>query len=178
MPRALIDTGRPLHQEADDAWEALVDANDPDDPTLMVRGNALVRLTEQGRLEDFSLDSLRYELSRVAQFTRTSARGITMDVDPPKDVVQVLLTWDSARYEGAPRVDRVVDVPVVGGSGQVLDRPGHHAEDRIYYRPDPLLGQVVPGSIETTDDVQRARDFLLEELLGDFDFAEVADQAH
>lgn len=178
MPRVLIDTALPLHLESDEAWEALMAANDKDSPDVLVRGNTLVRMTERGDLEDYVVESLREHLSRVAQFTKTNGRGVVSDVDPPKDVVQVLLARDSAQYYGAPRVDRVIDVPVVGASGGLVDEPGHHASDRLYYRPDPRLGVIQPVPVASTDDVARARDYLLNELLGDFDFAESSDRAH
>ena len=174
--RTRIDTsGSDLNRKVDAAWAALVDANDAEQPRVMVRGNELVRLTERGELEPFSADSLKDELSRVADFGHMTKEGGWAGIDPPTQVVRSLLARDSADYADAPRVDRVVDVPVVGADGSLVSRPGHHAASKLYYRPADDLGDIRPGAVEGVGDVVAARDFLLNDYLGDFGFAD--DQA-
>ena len=180
QPRPSVDIALPIHEKADLAWQALVDANDDRHPTVMVRGNELVRMTERGELEGFTADSLRDEISRCAQFGRTSDGGQFKPVDPPVDVARNLLERDSARYEGAPRVDGVIDVPIVGKQGALIDEPGHHDADRIFLR----LSEDIAGSglrdvrIEMVDEVAEARDLLMNDLLGDFAFADQSDKAN
>ena len=50
-------------------------------------------------------------------------------------------------YKGGPRVDRVVDVPVLGSTGKVIDAPGHHVEDKILYVPDSELADLEAGDV-------------------------------
>jgi hypothetical protein len=177
VPRQQIDTALPLHQKVDMAWAALVAANDAKRPQVLVRGSQLVSLGGVSKTHDFQVDSLRYELSRACQFTRATRNGVT-DVDPPRDVAQALLNRDASKLPGAPRVERIVDVPVLGGGGELLAEPGFHAADQVYYEPGPGLAGVQPWPTDTVSDVVRARDFIVSELFGDFDFAEPADLAH
>lgn len=176
--RARIDLGEPLHVKVDEGWDALVAANDATEPSILVRGNELVRMTERGELEPFIKDSLRDELSRVAQFERRGEDGKPRPVDPPADIANVLLARDSSRYDKAPRVDRVVDVPVLARDGSLITKPGCYPDAHLYYQPSLDLAKTTPREIETTDDLDWALSLLLEELLGDFDFADVSSQAH
>lgn len=178
--RALIDvTGGDLHSYADEAWDALVRSNDAVFPRVMVRGNDLVRNTERGELEQFTVDSLRDELSKVAHFVRVDGKGKVKPVTPPAEVAKVLLARDSAEYAAGPRVDRIVDIPVLGTDGKLIATPGHHAESRLLYEPDPVLKlPEVAGEIGGHEDVWRAVDLLMDELLGDFGFEDEASKAN
>ncbi len=178
--RLLIDvTGGDLHVHADEAWDALMRANDPTFPRVMVRGNDLVRKTERGELEPFSVDSLRDELSKVAVFIKVNAKGETVPVKPPAEVAKVILARDSADYEDGPRVDRIVDIPVLGIDGKLIDTPGHHEASRLLYEPDPALKlPAVAGEIGSHEDVWRAVDVLMDDLLGDFGFEDEASKAN
>ena len=93
----------------------------------MVRGNELIRRTERGELEAFTKASLRDELSRIIIFCTTGKEGERVPVKVPSDVVDtILVSRDSAEYAGIARVDRVIDVPVLGADGRLIDTPGHH----------------------------------------------------
>jgi putative DNA primase/helicase len=178
MARPVIDvTGGDLHVHADEAWDALAKAIDPALPEIVVRGNDLSRMTERRALEPVTTDALRDLLSRVAQFEKRTQGG-TVSVKPPADVAKVLLARDSADYVGAPRVDRVVDTPVLGPDGTLIDRPGYHEAARLLYVPDPSVEDARAGSVDTVDDVVAARDLLMDELLGDFGFADEASKAN
>jgi putative DNA primase/helicase len=180
-PRARVEVGNhiPLYQQVDDAWTALVEANDEQMPRVLVRGNSLIRMTERGELEEFTVDSLRDELSRVADFGYESKDG-WRSCKPPTDVAKMLLGRDSADYIGASFVDRVVDVPVLEAGGSIITRPGHHAKSRIYYRPTTALSDtdLEAGPPELVDEVVEARDFLMTDVLGDFEFADQGSRAH
>lgn len=179
-PRVTIPTDLPLHVGVEALRDAMVAANDEHRPSVMVRGNELVRLTERGVLEDLNLDALRVMASRVAQFEKTTSNG-PVAVNPPMDVVRGLRSADSAEYGDLPRVDRMVDVPVLSASGELITRPGYHASDRLYYRPAKGLESLeIPeaGSIRTVDEVLDARQLLVKDLLGDFEFADDASRAH
>lgn len=171
-----LSDGR-LHVWADRAWAALVAANDLREPTVMVRGNELVRMTERGELEAHTVDSLRDELSRGGP-VRPQRRGGWRPVAVPVDVARNLLARDSAKYAGAPRVDRVVDIPVAAADGSIITEPGYHAASRLFYRPAPGMETVTPEPVGMVDEVVHARDFLMTELLGDFAWADEASKAN
>ena len=172
-------SGGEIHRWADEAWGALVAANEGlPEPLVMVRGNELVRMTERGELEPFIDHSLREELSRAADFYTLAAKNKPRAVPPSLDIARALLHRDAARYVGAPRVDRVVDVPVVSASGELITEPGYHAASRLFYRPASGLEEVTVPDVNYVEDVEDARDFLLEDLLGDFDFEDQASRAN
>src|SRR4051794_39554387 len=102
--RPLVDLdGGDLARMVDEAWQALVAANDSRFPRVLVRGNELVRMTERGELEPYNAHSLRDEMSRTARFWHSGSGSASK---PPRDLADVLLNRDSAEYVGAPRVER------------------------------------------------------------------------
>jgi putative DNA primase/helicase len=181
--RLRIDADEPLHRKTKAAWAALVkaDADERADdpsviPNVLVRGDQLVRMKESGELEAIPLDSLRERISEAAQFERTSTKG-TKAVDPPIDVAKTLLSWDASKYEGAPTVERIVDVPILGPDGHLITEPGHHPGSGIFYRPAPDLVGVGPLAADSTEDVEWAVQFLLDDYLHDFGFVDKASRA-
>jgi putative DNA primase/helicase len=176
-PRPTISVHDPLHEKVAAATAALILANDPQFPRVLVRGNTLVRVAERGELEELDADSLRVEVSAAAQFEKT-VKNEPCAVDPPVDVCRALRSADSAEYGDLSRVDRIVDVPVLSASGRLITEPGYHAADRVYYLPAPGLEGVGPFSVDLVDDVERARRLLLDELLGDFDFVDESSRAN
>jgi len=176
-PRAAISTDLPLHEKVAKLAAAIAAANDPQFPRVLVRGNTLVRVAERGELEELDVDSLRVEASRVAQFERSTRSG-NDDVDPPPDVARALRSADSAEYGGLPRVDRIVDVPVLSASGQLVTQPGYHPDDRLYYVPAEGLEGVEPWDCTSESAIEHARSLLLDDLLGDFDFVDDSGRAN
>ncbi len=128
-----------IHEHADDVLESIAAFNDPTWPWWMVRGNDLVRNTERGELELFTVDSLRDDLSRIIFFWRYDQQGKVEQVKPSPETAKLILARDSDMYRGIARVDRVVDVPVLGPSGRVIATPGHHPESKIFYWTDQNL---------------------------------------
>jgi hypothetical protein len=179
-PRRIIEVGDgQLHRWVDQAWAAIIEANDPERPEVMLHGNDLVRLSE-GRLVPFNAASLRDRLSRVAAFVQTTTNGTTPKT-PPKEVADALLSRTPDEFEDAPRIERITDVPLLLKDGTILDRPGYHPEHRIYYQPAEGLEDLRipgPGEVEFVDEVVAARDFLLDEWFGEFGFADEASRTH
>jgi putative DNA primase/helicase len=169
-----------LNRNVSRAWIALMESRDPEVtvPPVMVRGSELVRWTERGELEGFNQASLTDQLSFATRFWRYDAKGEVENVDPPGAVAQTLLARDSVDYVDGPRVDRVVDVPVLGSAGRVIDRPGHHPEEKLLYVPAPELADVEAGDVTRAEYVEDARDLLMEELLVDFGFTDDASKAN
>jgi putative DNA primase/helicase len=160
-------SGGDIHRWADEAWAAIVVANDPTWPSVLVRGNELVRQTERGELEPFTLDSLLEHLSRVAQFGAMNDDG-WKSKPPPAVVVKTLLARDTAGYPDAAQVERVVDVPVLAADGSLITQEGYHAASRLLFVPALGMAGVEPGEVDYVDDLQEAVDWLMDDLLGDF----------
>jgi len=176
-------SNRDLHALADEAWAALVAANDPRFPEVLVRGRDLVRVVggvegEPVALQPYSRTTLRDRMSQTAEYLKPSGEGFTR-VSPPQEVADVLLERDPSTYTDAPRVSRVVDVPVFGADGSLIIEPGYHQGAGIFYAPAPDFVGWVPDIV--TNDfhlLERARQLLLADLLGDFPFVDDADRAN
>src|SRR6201999_1398344 len=98
--------------------------------------------------------------------------------DPEKPVVLGLLDSDEGGHPGAPRVERETEVPTLTGDLDLVAEPGHHAAGRVFYQPAEGMEGVAPPEEIITDDVEEAREFLLLEYLGDFNFADTGSMAH
>lgn len=175
--RMRIDVGAPLDEKEDAAWEAVVAANDPREPSVMLRGSELVRATDEG-LEPFKAESLARRVSQVAAFGREGREAEWQPKDPPANVTKGLIARHGGEYPGAPHVDRVLDVPALDADRELVSEPGHNEASRLYLRPAPGLGGVGPVDDITTQDVEWARDLLLLDYLGDFGFADTGSMAH
>ena len=175
--RAVVLTGRQLHEQADDAVEALAALTaESGDPRVLARGAELVRMTDRGELEGLTAHSLVDEMSRSARFLKVDKEGQPYEVQPPTTLARVLLDRDLKDYGNIPRVEYVVDAPVVTASGELVTSPGYDPDTGIWYRPAPGLERF---SINTDrESVQAALSFLQQEVLGDFGFVEEADRAN
>jgi hypothetical protein len=67
---------------------------------------------------------------------------------------------------------------VFGRDGALIDRPGHHPDERLWLHPDPRLDLRPVLEHPARADVDAARTLLLDELLGDFPWADASDRAH
>jgi hypothetical protein len=117
-------------------------------------------------------DRMRHELARVARWTKATRFG-AVKVYPPMGVVRdVLATPDLP----LPLLSRIVTTPVFAPDGTLQTVPGYHEVGKVYYFQDGMKIPDVP-SIPSGDDLNRARDIILE-LLVNFDFVSDADRAH
>jgi putative DNA primase/helicase len=161
-------------------WQALVEyANrDPSSPRVCTRGSVLVRMDPDDGLAPITRDRLRLELSHAAEFTRTTSRG-TAGAYPPKEVVESLLALSRAEYVGAPQVSRVTEVPIFDEDGTAIFEPGLYPSG-IWYQPQDGLLDVSRHvrDHDFVDDVKEARDLLLNDLLGEFDFQDEPSRAN
>jgi hypothetical protein len=102
-------------------------------------------------------------------------------LDPPRDVAAVVLERAVEDYAPLPKVERIVEVPVCVSGGdrpRLLTTPGLDVETGIYYLPPAELAGVAPLAADSTEDVEWAHDLLMDELLGDFRFADDSSRAH
>ncbi|HEU5098284.1 MAG TPA: PriCT-2 domain-containing protein [Roseiflexaceae bacterium] len=181
-PRPAIDISTlDLPTVMPQAWDAIVASNNP--PTLFRRAGELARLetTETDALMVKTVDPRRMAgiLARAARWVRVSydrkGNATEKETIPPTAVVDDCMVNIDPRI---PPITRVVHAPTFAAGDVLLTTPGYHPAARIYY--DPRAGAVVPDvpNEPTTDDLERTRALVLDDLLADFPFVSEADRAH
>jgi hypothetical protein len=162
---------RPLPDKTRDAITALGTANVP--PSVFIRGGHLIRVRERdGRpgIEVLREHELRGLLARSADFVSDGN-----PISPPMDIVRDVLTVGEWPF---PRLEVIVEAPVLRADGSVLDVAGYDSQSAILYVPAPgLVVSPVPAQ-PTRAVVNAARALLAEELLGDFPFVDDASRAN
>jgi putative DNA primase/helicase len=98
------------------------------------------------------------------------------DDAPPMEVVRDLAALPAR--EGVPVLEAVVECPVQAADGTRVAAPGYHPAARLRHHPAPGLDVPAVPEAPTPEEVAAARTLLLEDLLGDFPFADHASRAH
>lgn len=191
--RQRIDIATNLYLRTEVTWQSLVEADDPDHPRILVRGSEMCRFSSDG-LEPWSLYALREHVAKVVEFGKTNAKGDWVSVDPPTDLVKGLLARSSDEYVGAPSIDSVVDIPVVVADEtsptekSILYEEGYHQPSRVFFRRSnrqdsrnidlESIRPLHPDAEYSPEELIWARDLLLDDLLGDFGFADEGSRAN
>lgn len=175
-PPVLLANERDLAEQSDEAYGALVAANDP--PVIFRQAGTLSRVVQTDdavRLEAIGRPALRDLLARSARWVRMRDRdGTTTAAHPPLAVVDGVLARDG--WAELPPIERVVTAPVYGPDRRIADRPGYNRAARTWYEPGCLRVPAVDRE-PTPADLERARALICDELLGDFPFVAEADRA-
>lgn len=175
-----IDVGnRQLSDIFDEALQVLVDSN-AGAPTMFVRGGALVRIVQDERghygIQEFSGGAMLGKLAAVADWETISldseGNPKTTAVFPPRDVVSTILS--AGEWPEMPALAGVVTSPVFSRDGVLHDQPGYDKATRLYYTGGVKLGDTTP----TPENIERAKDLILNNLLLDFPFKDPASLAH
>lgn len=160
---------------AQHAWAALVDANDP--PRLFRFAGEMSRLeTEDGRaaMHPLTPDRLSYELARVADWFVPTEKGTKPAVPPPHVIKDMLATPEAP----LPVLERMTHAPYFAPDGRLVTLPGYDKPSRTVLFLDGALQLEPVPEHPTTDDIQRARSLILDELYADFPFVSDADRAN
>jgi hypothetical protein len=163
------------------AWKVLNKANDAEDPANFIfrYGDAPCRFerNDEGKLEPRVLDKdrMRYRLNQVANWERQTQNGRAPLPGAPRELVAMVLATPDPPL---PLLTRLVDVPVISRNGEVIGDPGYDRRSQVFYNPSPDLTVAHVPRRPKRADVRRARDLLLDDLLGDFPFKGDADRAH
>jgi len=173
---------RQLRDVTADALAAAVARNEP--PTLFQRAEVLTRLRCRAKdqspyLEPMVNAAIRGHLARCADWVKVveTKHEIRHEDDaPPKEVVEDLASLPD--WPGLPVIDRIAESPTFSAAGQLIDRPGFHADARLWYAPAPGLTVPPVPEAPTQAEIERARHWLLVELFGDFPFVGDASRAH
>jgi hypothetical protein len=181
LPRIQLND-RQLRDVTDDALQALLAANEP--PFLFRRGGLLTRLRpgEDGEPplpEPLTDSALRGVLARVADWVRVfegKEGRIEREDAPSAEVVKDLASLPG--WPGVPPLDAVVECPVLARQGELVQTPGYHPSARLWYHPAAGLHLPVIPTTPSAEAIAQARALLLDDLLGDFPFADEASRAH
>jgi len=175
LPEILV-TNRHLRDITTDALEALYEANNPE--RIFRRGGVPTRinLDEKGRpyTEALSEAAFRGCLARSADFLRVTAKGDTIAVPPPLDVVRDCLSLGEWQF---PALLGITEVPVIRPDGTVMTKPGYDSATNLYYYPSPKLS--VPPIPDNPGDADvKAAIHIALEPLADFPFDSEASRAN
>jgi hypothetical protein len=170
-----------MHEDWDDLLEQvfaeLIRINAPN-PELFQRGIALVRVRvdEDGRplIEPITESSLKGHLARTMLWLRNTLTGLQA-AQPPLAVVKNLMS--RKEWTGIPALRDIVQAPIFSKDGHIIAIPGYHPEARLWYAPWSAMAISVPERPNDTD-LNRARELILNDLLGDFPFDGEASRAH
>lgn len=171
-PRVQINN-RFLRDLVADAVAALDAANNP--PTVFVRGTELVRVPPEGaHAEPLAVAGLRVLLDRAADFVKVNVEEDGSErvtpARPPRDVCESILAMPPT---GAfPRLASIRSAPVFLPDGRLLAQEGYDPESGLLLRLHGLQ------NVRADMPVDNATAWLLEELLGDFPFADEPGRAH
>ncbi|MBW8003781.1 MAG: hypothetical protein FVQ80_17575 [Planctomycetes bacterium] len=149
------------------AWDALNGANKSFHFFVFLR--RLVRMVDDGTVEELTNYRLRFELARAAYWFEYNRKDEEIPAKPPLDVVKDMIA--SSEYP-LPDLDRIVHTPVFSPEGVLLLNPGFYEANRIYYVSD---GLELPSVFPT---VKEACRLIIDDLLVDFPFATEADLAN
>jgi hypothetical protein len=163
----IVVTNRHLRDISSEALQAIQAANCP--PTLFLRGNVWVRvLGENSQAEPLTATALKGILDRTADFMKLD-KGGENPTRPPGDLAPDLLALPNPEL---PLLAGITPVPVFLPDGRLLIDPGYDDATGILVCPRGLDG------VRSDYSVDDAKLWLLDELLGDFPFADKSGKAH
>jgi hypothetical protein len=173
---------RQLRHIIDDAWQALLGANDP--PVLFRRRDgtlAHVRRNEdpgQGPqsawIESAEERLVNGLLLRTADWVKRHEKEVSA-ARPPREVAGDMLALPDRHL---PVLTEVIGAPVFGREGRLIDQPGYHADERLWYEPSgPLDLSGLPES-PTAQQLTAAKSLITDDLLVDFPFVGESERAH
>jgi hypothetical protein len=163
-------TDRHMRDITSDALLAL-EATDKNCPLLFSRGNSVVRIRAGDAgvsAEAMTNASLRGALDRVADFVSTHDKGDT-PARPPPDVTADILSLPKLPFR---RLRGFAQTPIFLPDGTLLRQSGYDSESGLYLHMADLVG------ICADVPIRQARELLMDELLGEFPFADDGSWAH
>lgn len=169
-----------LRDVVDATFDAIVKANDPF--TTFLHGTNLVRIesTDVPGVRTLTKPQIRLLMSQAANFvsesTNKEGEPVYRDAFPKNEVVESVA--ESETKPGIPRLTSVTDVPVITSESGLLTKPGFDAASGVYLLPGGYASVPEVAVAPTEGDVAKARQLLLEELLGDFPFVDDASRAN
>lgn len=175
LPEIMV-TERHMRDIVADAWRVVDEVNDP--VWLFQRGRLMTDIVfdDSGSpvVRPMNAKMVKGLLDRTANFVKEDNEG-KHPARPPQDVVGDMMS--SAEFP-LPVLRGIADTPVFAPSGTVVSESGYDAETGLYLylRKIPKISAVPERP--SREEIDQARSWLIDELLGDFPFVEQADLAH
>ena len=169
-------TNHNLPEVSSEAWKALIDANDP--PYLFRHSNGIVRLEKDFESRHYpkklDKDGFIHELARAADWYKMNDQKQIPEY-PPERVAKDMLADPSPPL---PYLTRIVEHPIFSSNGTLHLEPGYMKDTNCYYSCDEgLYISDIPEN-PSEEDIQKARNLIEVELLGDFPFVGKAEKTH
>lgn len=176
----IVVNDRFMREVTEDISSAITQINNSK-PFIFVRSGLPTRidLDERGNViaKPLSVSAARGIMERVANFvaeTEIEGEIIQKPVHPPLDNVNDFLSLGS--FPELPPLIGIATAPIVAPDGKIHTQEGYQAETRYFYcaKEELNLGDTTP----TPENVEKAKKLILNELLGDFPFADDASRAN
>ena len=178
----IVTSGRYMHEISDDALMALHKGNreGADGPVIFMFGDTLCRRIDGRdgvRLEPLNKAAMKGMMDRSANYVKVvTVRGSDeirhVPSRVPTDVVEDILSMPRQDHD-FPVLDGIVGAPVLLPEGRFLLKQGYDEGSRLYLNLNGLGKMVTPRM-----SVTKAKDLILNELLGEFPFVDDASKAH
>jgi hypothetical protein len=185
LPEATSDAGTPprpalpviqgnkrqLREITADAMSAIWSGNKP--PTVFQRGGlARIRINpkDEAPFVDLMKESaIRHVLARKADWLEVDQKGNLDAAPPPIAVVRDIAAMPE--WPRIPVIEGIIDCPVFARNGRLIDQTGYDADSGWWLHLGSDLKLPPVPSSPSAEDITRARDLILTELMGDFPFA-------
>lgn len=145
-----------------------------------VSGNALAAqpLAADKAVHPITPDSMRRLLAQHADVhkTKTTKGGGSVSVPASPAVTVCKAVLSETNWPSVPVLLNLVAAPVLRPDGTVLQEPGYDPGTGLFYAPQIHVPQI--PNVPDVVDVQRAREFVFDYVLGDFPWATPGDRAN
>ena len=167
--------GRQQIEIVEDAWDALLSQGDH--PVLFVTQGLLSQMSHvehRWAINFVGEASVNGLLMRAARWVQTRS-GIETAAKPPREIAKDLLAYPNERL---PELTTIATTPVFDAKGQLLSRPGYHADAALWMDLHEGWAACKVPEHPTQADLEDALALLLDDLLVDFPFRADSDRAH
>lgn len=179
--RLIVEIDGQLRDVVQSALNALEIAN-KESPTLFVLSGQLVTIhfseKKAPSIAPLTLSRLRHLMSLSADYVSirsTSDDVVAIAVDPPLDIVRVILEGMNPIEYPFPALAGITELPILRQDGSIYATPGYDTVTEQVYIPGDLHVPAIPET-PTDEDVKRALD-LFDYWLADFPFEDKASKA-
>lgn len=122
------------------------------------------------KIEHFSSSTLRHELSKVVRFVQgdgSDTESVMIEIPPPREIIEDIL---SDREIAFPRLAGISSTPIYGPDGELRTINGFDISSGMYLSLTPGLDIPDVPDEPTEEDVEQAKDLLINQILYDFPF--------
>jgi hypothetical protein len=179
-PRPTIIIGSDLIELVEETADILYKYNSP--AAIYQRGGVLARIKQvdldQQKIEDLSVDAMRNEISRAANFAvikEVDGMKFSEPRQPPLYLAKGIMALGSWNV---PIISGIINAPVIREDGSILSSEGYDSSTRLFYANNSGLEMPdIPDNL-TQKDAQEAAKYFYDEVLHDFPFIDEISKAN